>query len=61
MRDSNLRKQSKKLMTMGSSVKTHVEVDTILMSMPTVVQVHTSVEKNQLLSNLLKVSQVDQD
>ena len=61
MRDSNLRKQSKKLMTMGSSVKTHVEVDTILMSMLTVVQVHTSVEKNLLLSNLLKVSQVDQD
>ena len=61
MRDSSLRKPSKKLTTRVSLVRMHVVVDMILMSMHTVVLVHTSVERNQHSLSLSRESQVDHD
>ena len=61
MKDYNLKEQLKKLMQKDSLVKMLVEVDMISMFMRMEEQEHTSVEKNQLLSNLSKENLVDQD
>ena len=58
---SNLREPFKKLMTRASLVRMLAVVDMILMSIHTVVLVHTSAEKNQRSSSLSRESQVDHD
>jgi len=61
MKDSNSKRQFKKPMQRDSLARMLAVVDMTLMSMLTEVLVHTSAEKNQLSSNLLRVSQEDQD
>lgn len=61
MKDSNSKKQSLKHMLRVSLVRMLVVVDMTLMYMHMEVLVLISVERNQLLSSLSKVSQVDQD
>jgi hypothetical protein len=52
MRDSNSKKQSKRLTLKASSERTPAEVATISMYMPMAVPEPTSAEKNQLSSSL---------
>jgi len=61
LRDSSLKEQLEKLMIRASLERMHAAVDMILMYMLMEVLVLISVEKNQLLLNLWKENQEDQE